>query len=346
MALFEKTDPDVQAQKAAEAALRAKRRDRDNLAERLGIAEAAITSYRAQARQLAADGGDDKAISAAEGKMRDSQDRVQTLTGALADVDKTIAGLERDIDQIVDKRCRAETSIAVTAMADRIAKAQAAHQAAAIELEAASKEGGILIPESRAVYEFTLSARTQLVPAVEMVIAGLKAHARGVLSGHGPASLPRPAAPAPVLTVVPAAEKMQTIFIKRNLKYLDQAGRIVTIAGNRKHSLPQKLAELALSTKLALPLSDQQRIRELEYNAPPFHVPDRAACEWLGEKGAETPVRSARHGGPPIHSSLTKFEPHPGYVNTKPFTVTVPRGPEPEPIAATGTRAMPEDGES
>src|SRR6266404_5393912 len=124
MALFEKSDPDLQAQKPAEGMLRAKRRDRDSLAERLGIAEAAIASYRAQARQLAADGADDKEITKIESRMRDSADRSVTLSGAIVDVDKIIAGLEREIDQIVDKRCRAETSIAVNAMADRIAKAQ------------------------------------------------------------------------------------------------------------------------------------------------------------------------------------------------------------------------------
>ena len=140
MVLFEKADPDVQAQKAAEAALRAKRRDRDGLAERLGIAEAAITSYRAQARQLAADGADDKAISAAEGKMRDAQDRRVTLSGAIGDVDKIIAGLSAEIERIVGKRCRAETNLAVIAMADELAEAQADFTKAAQRLEAAARE--------------------------------------------------------------------------------------------------------------------------------------------------------------------------------------------------------------
>ena len=322
MVLFEKADPDVQAQKAAEAALRAKRRDRDGLAERLGIAEAAITSYRAQARQLAADGADDKAISAAEGKMRDAQDRSVTLSGAIGDVDKIIAGLSAEIERIVDKRCRAETNLAVIAMADELAEAQADFTKAAQRLEAA-RESGLLIPEGGAVAEFTLSARERLPPAVEMVVVGLRNHARGVLSGHGPASLPRPAAPPVQLKVVPA-EPMQTVFIKRNVKYLDQAGRTVTIAGNRRHSLPQKLAELALSTNLALPLSDRQRIRDLEYNAPAFFVPDETSCVWLGEKGPEAPVRSARPGGPPIHSSLTEFTP---YDRGPPIVGTMPAQP-------------------
>jgi hypothetical protein len=185
MVLFEKADPDVQAQKAAEAALRAKRRDRDGLAERLGIAEAAITSYRAQARQLAADGADDKAISAAEGKMRDAQDRSVTLSGAIGDVDKIIAGLSAEIERIVDKRCRAETNLAVIAMADELAEAQADFTKAAQRLEAAARESGLLIPEGGAVAEFTLSARERLPPAVEMVVVGLRNHRAAFYPGTG-----------------------------------------------------------------------------------------------------------------------------------------------------------------
>jgi hypothetical protein len=334
LALFEKTDPDLKAQRDIEGAVRSKRRDRDGLAERLGIAEAAIASHKAKARELARDGADDKMISVAEGKMRDAQDRVQTLTGAIVDVDKTIGELERTINEIIDKRCRTETSIAVTAMADRLAKAQVAHAAAALELELAAKEGGILIPESVAVHQFVLDARTQLVPAIEMVVAGLRAHAQGVLSGHGPASLPRPAAPPVQLKVVPA-EPMQTVFIKRNAKYLDQAGRTVTIAGNRRHSLPQKLAEEALSTNLALPLSDR-RIRDLEYNAPAFFVPSEEVCEWVGAPAKAKPAPKSTAA--PVMSS--HFEP---LDRGKPYTVPIPRGPE---LVAMGSRSMPEDNQS
>src|SRR5580704_2450732 len=106
ISIFEKGDVDVQAQKAAESALRAKRRDRDNLAERLGISEVAVVSHRAKARELARDGGDDAAITKAEGKMRDAQDRVVTLSGAIGDVDKIIAGLEAQVEAIIDRRCR------------------------------------------------------------------------------------------------------------------------------------------------------------------------------------------------------------------------------------------------
>jgi hypothetical protein len=327
MALWEKADADVQAQKAAEAALRAKRRDRDSLVERLGIAEAAIASYRAQARQLAADGADDKAISVAEGKMRDAQDRCVTLTGAIGDVDKIIIGLEREIDQIVDKRCRAETSVAVTAMADRLAKAQVAHKAAALELELAAKEGGILIPESVAVYQFTRSAREQLPPAVEMVVAALRAHSRGVLSGHGSPSLPQQPAPPPKLGIVPPPPPTLTLFTTKKLKYLDAAGAVIVCGAYHKHAFPQALGELAIRTNVAVALDDK-RVRDLQAAGfATVGTPDENACVWLGPKGREAPERFAKPGGPAIHSSLTSFTPS----GAGPFTV-VDRGP---PITGT-----------
>jgi len=326
MAIFEKADPDVQAQKAAEGTLRSKRRDRDSLAERLGIAEAAIASYRQQARQLAADGADDKEIAKAEGKMRDSADRSATLSGAIVDVDKIITGLEAQIDQIVDRRCRAETSIAVNAMADRIAKAQAAHEAAALELELAAKEGGILIPEARAVYEFTRSAREQLVPATEMIVGALRQHARGVDSGHAPASLPRPAAPPPKLEIVPPMPTL-TLFTTKKLKYTNSEGGVTTCGAYHKHAFPQALGELALQTSVAVALDDN-RVRDLQASGfATVGTPDEASCAWLGKPGREAPERFAKPGGPPIHSSLTSFTPS----GAGPFTV-VDRGP---PIVGT-----------
>jgi hypothetical protein len=339
LAIFEKADPDVQAQKAAESALRAKRRDRDSLGERLGIAETAIASYRAQARQLAADGADDKEINKAEGKMRDAQDRVQTLTGAIGDLDKIIAGLEREIDQIVDKRCRAETSIAVNTMADRIAKAQAAHEAAALELELAAKEGGLLIPESLAVHQFVLSAREQLKPAIAMITASLGAHAKAVLSGHAPGSLPRPAPPPVKLAIVPS-EPTTNLFVVRNIRYVASDGDVVCCGKNRRHDLPVRIGELALAAGAAVPLSDRKRVEAFEGTSG-MYVPTPQACEWVGPKGREPAPLQMKPGPAPVHHSLTEFTP---LDRGKPFIATMARPAEPEPMPlAAGARNLAEE---
>ena len=85
-----------------------------------------MISHRQAARELARDGGDDAAISAAESKMRDAQDRSATHSGAIVDVDKTIAELSAEIERIIDKRMRAETNLALAAMVTRVEKARLA----------------------------------------------------------------------------------------------------------------------------------------------------------------------------------------------------------------------------
>jgi HAMP domain-containing protein len=336
---FERGDPAERAQRDLEAKLKGKIDQRVDNAVRLQTAEAKLAECRANVEALALE-SDEAALDRALQSRRAAEDKLAALHGAAAKIGKEVSEIEAAIDKVVDGRVRVETSAACNAMADRVQKAAAAFDEVAKELEAASKEAGLIIPEAVAVDHFVRSAREQIPPATTMIVGALYAHAKAVLAGGAPASLPRPAAPAPVLTVVPQQEPMQTVFIKRNVKYLDQAGRTVTIAGNRKHSLPQKLAEEALSTNLALPLSDRQLIRDLEYNAPAFFVPDETSCVWLGPPGKEAPPKFMRPGGPPIHSSLTTFEP---YDRGPGFSVTVPRGPEPQPMPlAVGARRAEE----
>jgi hypothetical protein len=210
-------------------------------------------------------------------------------------------------------------------------------------LELAAKEGGLLIPESVAVHEFTRSAREQLVPAVEMVVGALKQHARGFLSGHAPASLPRPAVPAPVLTVVPQ-EPMVNVFVTRNIRYVASGGDVICCGRNRRHDLPARIAELAISAGAAVPLTDRKRIEAFDGISGQLE-PMPQSCEWIGPKGREPAPKLMRPGGPPpIHSSLAQFETHPDYVNAQPIVGTLPRGPQPEPMPlAVGARNLPED---
>src|SRR5580693_9357814 len=141
-------------------------------AVRLQTAEAKLAEARSNVEALALE-SDETALDRALQSRRAAEDKLAALHGAAAKIGKEISEIEAAIDKVVDGRVRAETSVAVNAMADRLAKAQAAHEAAALELELAAKEGGILIPESVPVYQFTRSAREQLPPAVEMVVAAL-----------------------------------------------------------------------------------------------------------------------------------------------------------------------------
>jgi hypothetical protein len=322
MALFEKADPDLKAQRDAEAALKAKRKQGDNKAADLGEAESELAKCLVSVQQAAL--GDDKAKrKAALEAKREAEDEIAALREAAATIAKEITGIEAQIDQIVDKRCRIETSIAVNAMADRIARAQGAHEAAALELESAANEGGILIPESRAVYEFTLSARQQLQPAIQMVVAGLHAHAKAVIAGGAPASLPRPAAPAPKLAIVPPPPTPTlTLIPTKKLRYTDASGAVIVCGAYRQHTFPQALGELALRTNVAVALNDK-RVRDFQAaGLATVGTPEESACQWLGKPGREAPERFGKPGGPAIHSSLTSFTP----AGASPFTV-LDRGP-------------------
>src|SRR5947209_7922692 len=109
MALFTKVDPAERAQRELEAKLKSKRASRDNLVERRKAAEAAAAGHREKARKLAGDGADDGALVSVEAAMRREQDRAATLGDALADIETSIAGLEQEVADIIDKRCRTET---------------------------------------------------------------------------------------------------------------------------------------------------------------------------------------------------------------------------------------------
>jgi hypothetical protein len=336
ISIFEKGDVDVQAQKAAESALRTKRRDRDNLAERLGISEVAVVSHRAKARELARDGGDDAAITKAEGKMRDAQDRVVTLSGAIGDVDKIIAGLEAQVEAIIDRRCRVATGEAVSAMASELEDAGREFASAARRLADAAGASGLLVPEGTALHQwYAPHVRDQLAPTVEIIVGALQGHARGVLEGRYPPSLPRPA-PEPVKLALVKPITTQNIFALRNLKYKNAQGGVTCIGKNKRHDVPEALAALAIASKVALPISERKLIAELEQNAIPY-LPDESACSWLGEKGPEAPVRSARPVGPILSSTFTPMDRGGPY----PAAFVRPAEPEPQPLAAAGARNAP-----
>jgi hypothetical protein len=342
MAIFQKVDPVKKLQADLESALRSKRRDRDGLAEKLRTAEAAVITHRAKARDLACDGGDDAAISAAESKMREQQDRCVTLTGALGDVDKAVADLERQVADVVDGQTRAATAVTLAEWLAEWDRASELFDIGCRAIEAISTLTGPTFIEAVATGHFASDARQQLPRAVEVITLLLESRRRGVLAGAGPATLAQPPQPPPRLAVVPPSEPTMNIFIKKHVKYVDAAGNIVCLRKNRRYDVPKHLAELALSSHLALPLTERKLIAELEYNSDPHMPVDETNCEWLGPKGREAAPKSMT--APVIHSSLTHsaFEPHPNI--GKPYSVAVPRGPEPEPMAATGTRSA-EDGE-
>ena len=290
MRIFERGDPAEREQRDLESKLKAKSDQRVDNAVRLSTAEAKLAEARSNVEALALE-ADDVALDRALQARRGAEDKLTALRGAALKIGAEVSAIEAAIDKVVDGRVRRETAQAVTTMADELAEAQADFTKAAQRLEAAARQSGLLIPEGRAVAEFTLSALTQLPPAVEMVTAALRQHAQGVLSGHAPASLPRPAAPAPKLAIVPPPPPPTlTLSTTKKLKYLDAAGAVIVVGAYHQHAFPQALGELALRTNVAVAPNDK-RVRDPQAaGLATVGTPDEASCEWLGKPGREAPV--------------------------------------------------------
>lgn len=199
--------------------------------------------------------------------------------------------------------------MALAAMVTRLEKAQAAHAAAALELEMSARECALVVLDAHPVSAFVMSARQQLEPAVPTIIEAFKQHARAVAAGTARPSLPQPAPEVPKPKLVPALPT-QTIFITRNVKYVGAQGAIICCGQYRRHELPLDLAELALRSHMALPLSDPRvKKGQLQEGAFGMFEPTPQTCEWLGEPAPEPAPKGIFVVTPIKHEAFGEFTP-------------------------------------
>jgi hypothetical protein len=323
---FERGDPAEREQRDLEGKLKGAVDRRVDNAVRLSTAEAKLAEACTLVEQLALD-ADDAALDRALSAKRGAEGKLSALRGAALAIGKEVTELESRIDRVVDQRCRGETAAAIASMIERFEKTGAVYDAACLDFIAAAKELGLIVIEARGIAEFLERDRVQLPPENALVIRQASSHRAGVLAGGAPASLPRPAAPAPVLTVVPQSqEPMVNVFVTRNIRYVASGGDVVCCGQNRRHDLPERIAKLALASRAAVPLSDRKRIAAFEGTSG-MYVPTPQACEWVGPKGKEPAPLQMRPGPAITHSSLTTFEVHPDYINARPVTGTMPAQP-------------------
>jgi hypothetical protein len=328
-------DPAEREQRDLESKLKGAVDRRVDNAVRLQTAETKLAEAQLNVEALALE-SDDAKLDAALQARRSAEDKLAALRGAALKIGKEVAELESQIDRVVDQRCRGETAAAIASMIERFEKTGAVYDTACLDFIAAAKELGLIVIEARGIAEFLERDRVQLPPENALVIRQASSHRAGVLAGGAPASLPRPAAPAPVLRVVVPQEPMVNVFVTRNIRYVASGGDVICCGQNRRHDLPERIAELALASRAAVPLSDKKRIAAFEGTSG-MYVPTPQACEWVGPKGKE-PARLQMRPGPAItHSSLTTFEVHPDYIGAKPIVGTMPA----QPLAA-GARKMPD----
>jgi hypothetical protein len=337
LALFQKADPSLRAQRDCENKLKGKRSLRDEKAEQLRTAEGKLAECRATVEALALESDEAKLDSALQAR-REAEDKACALGDASVKIAKEIADLEAEIERIIDQRMRSETSAAVGTMVARLEKAAAIYDAAALEFEASARELSSVVLDAHPLTAFLMSARTQPPPTVAVIVRCAKDHAAAVLAGSKPASLPREPEPAPVLKLV-KPDTLQ-LFFRRHAKYVDKDGKLRLLPKAADHEVPRVIGERALKCGCATQLSDPVR-KQLHGTTPPLE-PNPAWCDDLGGETDNPPVAASAPSGPPIkHSGFGQFERldrGPAYK----AGFSRPAEPEPEPMAV-GQRAMPED---
>ncbi len=248
-----KSDPEKRLARDLDAA----RASRDGLVTRLTAAELAVTERRTAAQRLARDCADDAMLDAAEAELRRAQDRVSTLTAALAETERQVSALERARDDAADKKRRAETAAAIEKLAQDLTQAAAAFDTGSSQLAETCSRIAPIVLDCYGLQAFAMNARAEVPAAVQMITGILKDRARSTLAGTAPAALPKvETIPEPVQLPPP---KTETVFFLRAAKWKDAEGKTRLIPKWSDAELPPAIAARALAVGAAVPVTDERR---------------------------------------------------------------------------------------
>ncbi len=283
---------------------------RDKLAERLKAAELAVTERQAAAQQLARDAADDAALDVAEAASRNASERVATLSAALAETKQEVARLERERDDLADRKLRAETAAAIEAMADEIVKAGAAFDAGATQLVESSSRVAAIVLDGHGLQAFAMNARAEVPAAVAMIAKLLQDCARATIAGTAPAALPQ-AAPVPEPEQPPPPPRTEQLFLMRHVKWTDAAGQLRFGPQFVDAELPPEAAARALKSGAAIVMTDPRRKQLHGTKAP--RLPDPSWCLDLDQDPASPTTEPVVHSafehidrGPPRTMKVTR----------------------------------------
>jgi hypothetical protein len=243
MALFQRGDRHRQMA----LNLTAKTAERDKIAARIAIAEAAVVTAASHATQLAVAGADDGALGAAEGKLRALADRVTTLKGALIEAEATVAALDGELAVHLDAKQRSETATEIEIMAHDL------EQLTSLSDELFSKIAEITgrgvaaqIWDLQGLLAYSIASKSQLPAAIEVSVRALRDHRNRVLDKRSPATLTKPAAPRIVTAVRDPV--VTRLFTTRNICWTDGDGKVQSAGKYNVVDLPVETAKRALAS--------------------------------------------------------------------------------------------------
>jgi hypothetical protein len=301
MALFQRGD----RHKQMADNLAAKTAERDKIAARMAIAEAAVSTAASHATRLAIDGAADAVLDAAEGTLRAASDRAATLRSALVEAEATVVALDRDLAEHLDAKTRAATAIEIETMAVDLDRLVASSDALFTKIgEIAGRAAAAEIWDGRGLEIYAQASKTQLPAAIAMVSRSLRERRDRVLDGRSPPSLMKAAAPR---AVIPLAEpSVVRLFSVKPIKWTTPDGRVATMCKLVDVDLPPGAAERGLAIGACMPIDSDVR-RQWAGSRPQSH-PDPSICQSLDAGGTtdviplkpDTPSDVRFNRGPPV----------------------------------------------
>jgi hypothetical protein len=167
-----------------ESSLKEKQAARENLAERLKAAEAALGERRDAAERLAIAGAADAQLDRAETDMRAAEDRAKTLQAALAHLDEQIVVTERELADAKAQRDRDMMADELEKMVAAIERTAPGFDAGAAALVAAVTQSAASMPKATDFAADVGAVRREVLSAVQLVCAELRSTAVRTRAGN------------------------------------------------------------------------------------------------------------------------------------------------------------------
>jgi hypothetical protein len=259
----------------------------DRLAVRLTDAEQAVITTKSAA-QTAALAGDDGALDSAEAAEGAALRRLTTIRAAHADSEKALALLEDQLVTISDQRLRTATADETNELADTLAQAGQSFDISISELVTLTAKIAPFIFESRGLEAFSASSKIEVPAAIEIISALLREHAKMVLNGSAPATLPRQE--APFKSTIPEKPVARRLFALRAVSWRE--GDVLRAAQRYTDvDLPPACAARAIKARVCVEMDDP--VRRQHKGTWPGH-PEPAQCYSLDEPDNPTTIDAAK----------------------------------------------------
>jgi hypothetical protein len=244
-----------------------------SLTARLAVAELEVSERREDAKRLAVEGADDGVLDKAEAKLRAAQDRVATLSSALAETKQKITVLEAEQAAAADKKLRSETVAEIDKMALALTGAADDFVFAAAQLATISAPISEVAPDCSGMHAFAASARDQVPLTIPIVLEVLRYLSAEVTSGRAKATLPEP---APAALPAPQPAPTTRVFTVRDICWTDAEGKLCTQHRWLDVDLPPVTAVRAIKIGAAVKTDDPIRKKQIGFGKHTELLPE--AC--------------------------------------------------------------------